>query len=171
MNLGNISLELNFEKAVKLLCEYMPVGEERKKPLLMHALRVGMYLYERNYSADVVLAGLLHDILEWTESSDEAVRSEYGDHVYAIIKANTKDRSIADPVERRREYIDHCVVVGKDALIVKAADTLDSYQFYTSVKNPEELSRSVDIAKTILEKLPSYFHDPIFSELEKVREF
>ncbi len=169
MNLGNISVELKFEKAVKLLCEYMPVGEERKKPLVIHALRVGMYLYEHNYSADIVLAGLLHDILEWTESLDEVVRSEYGDHVYAIVKANTKDRRIADSVERRREYIDRCVAVGKDALVVKAADTLDSYHFYTATNNPDEIARGVDIAKTILEKLPNDFNDPIFTQLEKLR--
>ena len=50
MNLGNNDLELKFEKAVKLLCESMPVGEARKKPLLMHVLRVAMYLYDRDYS-------------------------------------------------------------------------------------------------------------------------
>lgn len=167
-NLGNTEIELKFEKAVQLLCRYMPVGEERKKPLLMHALRVGMYLYERNYSATVVLGGLLHDLLEWTESPDDLVRTEFGDEVYAIVKANTKDRKIADPVERRREYIERCVVVGEDALIVKAADTLDSYRFYTSANNPDELKRSVDIAKTILEKLPADMSDPIFDELKRI---
>lgn len=168
-NLGNTELELKFEKTVQLLCKYMPVGKERRKPLLMHTLRVGMYLYERNYSSDIVLAGLLHDILEWTESPDETIQDEYSNNVYAIVKANTKDRGIVDPVERRREYIDRCVAVGKDALIVKAADTLDSYRFYTSVNNPEEVSRSVDIAKTILEKLPIDVDDPIFDELKRIQ--
>lgn len=167
-NLGNTTVELKFEKAVQLLCQFMPVGEERKKPLLMHALRVGMYLYERDYSEDVVLAALLHDVLEWTESPEEAIRNEYSDNVYAIVKANTKDRSITDPVERRREYIDRCVAVGKDALIVKAADTLDSYRFYTSINNPDEVVRSVDIAKTILKKLPADVSDPIFRELQRI---
>lgn len=167
-NLGNTEIESKFEKAVQLLCRFMPVGEERKKPLLMHALRVGMYLYERNYSANVVLGGLLHDVLEWTESPDDLVRTEFGDEVYAIVKA-TKDRNISDPVERRREYIDRCAMVGKDALVVKAADTLDSYRFYTSASNPEEVSRSVDIAKTILEKLPADMNDHLFDELKRIQ--
>lgn len=64
MNLGNKELELTFERAVKLLTLHMPVGEDRKKPILMHAIRVGLYLYEHDYSPDVVIAGLLHDILE-----------------------------------------------------------------------------------------------------------
>ncbi|MEK7633004.1 MAG: HD domain-containing protein [Patescibacteria group bacterium] len=168
MNLGNIQLDLQFEKAVKLLVQYMPVGEKRKKPLLMHVLRVGMYLYEHDYSADIVLAGLLHDILEWTEASEGLVKSEFGDAVLAIVKANTKDRSIVDPAERRREYIDRCIAVGESALIVKTADTLDSYRFYRSVDNTDEIARSVDIAKTILEKIPNEFKDPIFTELRSV---
>jgi len=169
MNLGNNDLELKFEKAVKLLCESMPVGEERKKPLLMHVLRVAMHLYDRDYSEHIVLGGLLHDVLEWTESPDEMIRGEFGEDVYAIVKANTKDRSIVAPAIRRREYIDRCIQSGQEALIVKAADTLDSYRYYTAVRNLDEVARSVDIAKTILEKLPCDFNDPIFNELEKLR--
>ena len=168
MNLGNTQLDLQFEKAVKLLVEHMPFGEERKKPLLMHVLRVGVYLYEREYSSEIVLAGLLHDILEWTDASEDIVKNEFGDRVFAIVKANTKDRGIVDPVERRREYIERCIAVGEPALIVKAADTLDSYRFYRSVDNADELVRSVDIAKTILEKIPNDFQDPIFTELRNV---
>lgn len=167
MNLGNTQLDLQFEKAVKLLVEHMPAGEERKKPLLMHVLRVGTYLYERDYSDEIVLGGLLHDILEWTDASEDIVRSEFGDRVLAIVKANTKNRDIVDPVGRRREYIDRCIEVGEGALIVKAADTLDSYRFYRSIDNVNEIARSVDIANTILEKIPVEFKDPIFTELRK----
>ena len=66
----------------------------------MHSLRVGMYLYQHEYSADVVLGGLLHDILEWTEGSENLLKEEFGERVLAIVKANTKDRSIVDPAER-----------------------------------------------------------------------
>lgn len=170
MNLGNKELELKFEKSVQLLCQYMPVGEERKKPLLMHALRVGMSLYKKDYSQDIVLAGLLHDLLEWTTSPEELLKDGFGERVLLIVKANTKNREIIDPVERRREYIDRCIAVGEDALIVKAADALDSYGFYLSVNNPDEVKRSVDIAKTILEKLPTDMSDPIFNELKGLQQ-
>lgn len=169
MNLENKELERKFEKALSLLCQYMPVGEERKKPLLMHSLRVGMYLYERAYSSDIVIAGLLHDILEWTEGPEDLLKKEFGENVYTIVKANTKNRQIEDPAERRREYIDRCIQVGEEALIVKAADTLDSYRFYQTVGDPEEMKRSMDIVKTILEKLPEGFKDDIFKEIEQVQ--
>ena len=166
MHLGNKELELAFEKAVNLLCQYMPVGEERKKPLLMHSLRVGMYFYGHDYSSDIVMGGLLHDILEWTESPEDMLKKEFGENVHAIVQANTKNRQIDDPIERRREYIDRCIQVGEEALIVKAADTIDSYDFYQAVDNSEEIEGSVDIAKTVLEKKPEGFKDSIFKKLE-----
>lgn len=169
MNFGNTELELQCEKAVQFLCECMPIGEERRKPLLMHSLRVGMYLYEHNYSNDIVLGGLLHDVLEWTKSSENQIREMFGDQVLAIVKANTKDRNISDPRERRQEYIDRYIQAGEDALIVKAADTMDSYRFYQSTNNTDEVARSVDIAKAILEKLPSAFQDSIFHELRNIQ--
>ncbi len=171
MNLGNVELERDFEIAVAFLCQVMPVGEERKKPLLMHALRVGMYLFSHGYSRDIVIGGLLHDGLEWSDASEETIRKQFGDRVMEIVEANTKDRTMTDPVARRREYIDHCVQTGEDALIVKIADTLDSYRFYQAIGNSEELARSIDIAKIILEKRPPHFHDKIFKELEQAASF
>jgi len=165
MNIGKNQLELKIEKAVSLLVEYMPVGKERKKPILMHALRVGMYLYDNDYSEDVVLAGFLHDIIEWTDSPKELLGDEFGQHVLDIVLANTKDRSIEDKQERRKDYIERCVQVGQDALIVKAADTIDSYNFYQATENQGEIERSVDIAK-LLNK--TGVDDQIFSELKNI---
>jgi len=56
------SLNVKFEKGVRLLVEHFPVSDETgRKPVLFHDIRVGVYLYEHGYSEDVVLAGLLHE--------------------------------------------------------------------------------------------------------------
>ncbi len=55
-----------FEKAVHLLAKHRPFSDENsRKPALFHDIRVGVYLYEEKYSQDIVLAGLLHDAIEW----------------------------------------------------------------------------------------------------------
>ena len=169
MNFGNISLDIRCELAIAHLCNSIPIDEERKKPLLMHCIRVGMYLYQRDYSQDIVLAGFLHDTLEWTTSSKEMLSEKFSERVCDIVKANTKDRSIENPIERRREYIDRCIQLGEDALIVKVADLLDSYQFYQSVGNAQEIERCTDMATAILEKLPSSFNDSIFQALRLIK--
>jgi len=59
------SLNLKFEKAVRLLVEYMPPSDtDSRKPILFHDIRVGVYLYENGYSENIVLAGVLHDAIE-----------------------------------------------------------------------------------------------------------
>jgi len=169
MNLGNITLENKCEKAVRLLSQYAPAEENRKKPILMHALRVGMYLYEHNYAEDVVLAGLLHDTIEWTDCSAKLIQDTFGPHILAIVLANTKDRGIENEVERQKDLINRCLIVGKDALIVKAADTLDSYSFYESTNNQEEIQRAIIIGKVILGNLPSTMQDPLFEKLHALK--
>lgn len=169
MNLGDTNLDKECELAIGLLCKYMPIGEERKKPLLMHCLRVGMRLYDNNYPRDIILGGFLHDLLEWTDGSEAMIDEMFGERARDIVKANTKNRDISDPAARRREYVSRCIQLGEDATIVKAADILDSYHFYQSVSNTNEIARCVDTASVILEQLPDTFNDPIFTELRLVK--
>jgi len=163
MNIGNQQLQIKFERAMKLLCEHVSISGEREKPQLMHSLRVGMYLFDNDYSEDVVIGGLLHDMLEWTDCAEDTIREEFGQKVLDIVRANTKNRNIEDVDERRKDYVDRCVEVGEEALIVKAADALDSYKYYVAIQRQKEIDRSVAIAKLIIEK---ELKDKIVKELE-----
>ncbi len=54
---------------------------QQRKPALMHALRVGMYLYGREYSREIILAGFLHDAFEWAGIDRDILQSEFGDEI------------------------------------------------------------------------------------------
>lgn len=129
-----MSFEEKYSKAIQILRDNIDPSKDvaRKKPLFDHVMRVGKYLHELKYSDEIVNAGLLHDVLEWTKYGEDDLRKDFGQKVVDIVKANTKDRSIEDPVLRRKKYIEQCIIVGPDALIVKAADALDSYYFLSS---------------------------------------
>lgn len=165
MNIANQQLDKKFEQAVSLLCQHPHVHKERKKSLIMHSLRVGMYLYNNDYPEDVVIGGLLHDMFEWTDNPEQTIKDEYGQKVFDIVQANTKNRDIENVDERRKDYVDRCAAVGDEALIVKAVDVLDSYQFYQATENQEEIDRSVAIAKLIVE---TGLKDKIVDELKKI---
>jgi len=169
MNLGNQTLEFNFEKAIELLGKHMPIAKNKRKPVVMHAIRVGMYLYEKGYSNEIVIGGLLHDIFEQTDISHDVIIGTFGNDVYQIVLANSQNKEIDETIPKWQDMVNRCVKAGKDALIVKAADVLDSYHFYQAVQNPEEIQRSVGIGKFILENLPDGIEDSIFEELEQVR--
>ena len=159
--------EEKYKATIDLLRESIPETAGKNKPLLPHVLRVGTYLHEHGYSNEVVNAGLLHDLLEWTNTSDVLIKERFGQHVFDIVKANTKNREISDPIQRRMDYVNRCVAVGLDALIVKAADTLDSFDYYTKQKNSNELERSRNISRLILDKVNGDV-DPIFIELQNI---
>lgn len=160
-------MDIEFEKAVRILIEYMPESEVgSRKPILFHGIRVGVSLYRRGYPREVVLSGLLHDALEWSDMSEEALKDEFGENILSIVLANTKDRSIDDSTERIDDMIKRCVTVGESALIVKAADTIDSFEHYTRTGNTRELEGHCQkIAGSILRQKPDTFRDPIFEEL------
>ena len=91
------TLNIEFEKAVRLLTVHMPPSDEdSRKPILFHDIRVGVYLYENGYKNDVVLAGVLHDAIEWSKVNEQMLRDEFGDNIVRLVAANTKNDSILD---------------------------------------------------------------------------
>lgn len=161
------SLDIEFEKAVRMLVESMPPSEDgSRKPVLFHDIRVGTYLYRKGYPREIVLAGVLHDAIEWSGITEDMIRDGFGENILRMVLANSKNRSIGDSDKRISDMIGRCVAIGEGALIVKAADTIDSFEHYTKTNNQKELSGHCrKIARTILEHLPADFHDPIFSDL------
>ncbi len=164
-------LNVEFEAGVRMLALRMPVSDAgTRKPKLFHDIRVGTYLYSHGYSRDIVLAGLFHDTLEFTDISAEEIRNGFGEEVLRLVRASTKDDTIADGKEKTRELISHCVAAGEDALIVKATDILDSFAFYAAVENQGELGYCMRNADAIFAGKPDTFDDRIFSELKEWHE-
>ena len=125
-------------------------------------------MYEHGYSEDIVLAGLLHDAVEWSKVDKEMLRQEFGENVLQLVLANTKDDSITDKHEKTTELIKRCVSNGQEALIIKTADVLDSFKWYESQNNTDELKYCMRNANAILEFKPNDFNDKIFSELKNL---
>ena len=163
----NKKIDIEFEKAVRMLVEHLPVADENsKKPILAHDIRVGVYLYQNSYSQDVILAGLLHDILEFSDFTEEMLQEEFGENVLKFVKANSKNRTIENSDERIDELAKRATEAGEDALIIRAADTLDSFKHYTFTKNESELEYCRKNAEAILKYRPEKFEDEIFEMLE-----
>lgn len=161
-----LELNIKFEQAVRLMTKHFPLSDETsKKPRLFHIIRVGTYLYEQNYSDDIVIAGVLHDALEWSTITEEILRQEYGDTVVTLIKANTKDDSIMIGKNKTVELIKRCIAHSENALIIKTADILDSFKWYTSQNNENELEYCMNNAIAITSFKPDHFNDKIFNEL------
>lgn len=165
----NVKTDILCEKAIMFLSKYSKLSEiNARKPRLMHAVRVGMYLYDHGYGDDIVVAGFLHDVIEWEGVTIDMIDERFGEYVRSLVLANTKDRTHGHPVD---DMIKRCVACGEDALIVKAADIIDSFVWYMDQKNDDELqNHCVNTAQSIMMHKPERWRDKLFDELTMWRK-
>ena len=174
MNQELSDLGIEFERALHLITKHFPIPYKTslnsRKPVLFHDLRVAIYFYENWYSKDIVLAWLLHDVLEWSEFTEEMLKNEFWENILKLVKANTKNSSIKDKKKMTEDLIKRCVELWEDALIIKTADIIDSFKRYSKRENEKQLARCVRHADAIFNMRSKEFEDKIFEELVEWRE-
>lgn len=123
-----------YDLAVKLVRERIPGRRKGStEPAYQHSLRVAERLEQHGYAQDVVLAGLLHDIVEDGETSLEALRAmgfssrtleivDLSSHDMSlhVMTTHEKDRRWAGMVARLERAND------RDAWAVKVCDLIDN---------------------------------------------
>lgn len=104
-------------------------GMQKRKgnglPYIVHPIGVAHILANEGQVNDLVVlqAALLHDVVEDTGTPIDAVRSEFGDAVAAVVAEVTDDKSLSKD-ERKRAQIAHARVISREAKLVKLADKL-----------------------------------------------
>ena len=93
-------------------------------PYIVHPMHVALMLSRFAMEEDVIVAGLLHDVVEdcpdWTI---ERVEREFGAHVAAIVRQLTEDKTQPWD-ERKRSAVEHVPHLSPEAASVKAVDQL-----------------------------------------------
>ena len=74
---------------------------------------------------DVVIAGLLHDLIEDTECDYDAIESRSGARVAGLVAEMTADMRLPKP-ERRRQQVAHIQTASREAKSIKLADRYDN---------------------------------------------
>lgn len=171
-------------------------GQTRKgmdMPYIAHPYSVAIILSEYTENEDVIIAGLLHDVLEDVDSEIYGLldmERDFGSQVVGITQevSEDKDSSMTDEGaklswrRRKEKYLDHLAVASKGALLVCAADKLhnvrallDDYQVYGSKLwqrfNAPPAEQAWYYTAT-LELLRAHLDNPIVGALEApTREF
>jgi GTP diphosphokinase / guanosine-3',5'-bis(diphosphate) 3'-diphosphatase len=73
----------------------------------------------------LLLAAVLHDVLEDSETPPSHIEAEFGPEVLGVVRELTQDMSLPKP-ERRKLMIEHCGTMSLEARVVKLADRLDN---------------------------------------------
>ena len=103
------------------------VGQSRAvddAPFILHPIEVAALLSSRGYDDEVIAAGLLHDVVENTETGIGDVRDRFGDRVAQIVAAVTEDEAIEEYEQRKAALREQVAAAGPDAHVVYAADKL-----------------------------------------------
>jgi len=145
-----IQQEKAFDQAVVFLAVSASKRAELPVASILHSIRVGLSLQQDGHAFEVILGGLLHDVVEDTEVTIKDVQSQFGPRVAELVEAMTYNQELKSQ-DQSRDSMDRCKQLGKDALTIKAADLLDNLRFYLSEANPAKFNQLVTSLKYFLD--------------------
>lgn len=178
------------KKAIEFI-EEKHAGQYRKsgEPYVVHPLEVAIILAELDMDIDTVVAGLLHDVLEDTETTYEELKENFGKDVADIVEGVTKLGKIHFKdveTQKAENYRKLILAFSKDlrVIFVKLADRLHNMktlQYFSKEKQVriarETLEIYVPIANRLgLWKIKTELEDLCFmylypKEYEEVKNF
>lgn len=142
-------LDKEIEEAIKFLVHAIEESGKNPKPVILHSIRVGLYLYHQGYDKEIIIAGILHDLLEDSDTTLEEIKQKFGDKVAKLVEANSFNLTVKDKKERYLGSFTRSLNAGKDALVIKAADFLDNSHYY-------HLGQDKELYQWLLEKLKHF---------------
>jgi len=134
---------MKIEEAILMLAKH--AGNKREcrntKPVVLHCCRVGMALLRDGYSEEVVIAGLLHDLLEDTDCKISSIKKKFGVKVANLVLALTKEDGTKDDFKERWERSTFRIIkAGKMAMIIKVYDGFDNLPFVSLIEDKERFN-------------------------------
>lgn len=153
----------DIEQAISFLVDAIRMYGHNPKPVILHSIRVGMRLYEHNYPKDLVIAALLHDVLEDSDVKKSAITKRFGPRITRLVESNSFNERIDDWVQSYQENFKRCRRAGKRAMIIKAADILDNSHYCcfdgagrANLRWIKKMEYFIDLAAGVIDKEAIY---------------
>ena len=142
-------------------------GQTRKsgQPYIVHPRDVAITLAEYQVDPNTIIAGLLHDIIEDTETSYDDIKNEFGEEVADIVEGVTKLDLLhyegSKATQQVRNHQKMVLAMAKDirVIFVKLADRLNNMRTlsYLDDERQTRISReTLDIFAPIAHRLGMY---------------
>lgn len=165
----------NIKKAYKFALlhhggQYRVSGE----PYVMHPLRVAKLLAEWGFGSEVVIAGLLHDVLEDCDVSFDELSNCFGSNVAKFVNAVTQvDKHMKGFENLSKEEIDKLSDIrlikniSEESLFIKVADRLDNLYTIGVMEEEKQIKKARDTRELLL---PMVVKEKAYKLVEELNE-
>lgn len=104
-------------------------GQRRKNediPMIFHPISVGFMLKEYGCKDGIVIAGILHDIIEDTKYTYEDITSQFGESVARLVQyASEPDKSLSWQ-QRKQHTLEYTKTIPLDAKLIVVCDKISN---------------------------------------------
>ena len=117
-------------------------GQERAGggPYISHPIRVAQHVeqWKKSHNLDALIsAAYLHDTLEDTDTTHEALHDLFGGLVASLVQELTSDKDQVQKIGKANYLAHKMAAMSSYALVIKLADRLDNVRDITTAKTPE----------------------------------
>lgn len=131
-----------------------------KTPYIIHPLGVADHVMRIGhvYDVDVIVAALLHDVLDDTGTTRAEVASQFGEKVASYVDEMTEDLKLPSK-ERKKLQIIHALHQSQGAAVIKLSDKL--HNLNTLMTDPpagwsqDQMDQYFQWAQAVIENLPA----------------
>lgn len=95
-------------------------------PYIVHPTEVLNILTRMNAHEDLLIAGVLHDVVEDTDAAIEDIAARFGDTVAELVNAHTEQHKELPWWERKLRSIEHLRTAPRDVKLLILADKLSN---------------------------------------------
>ena len=97
---------------------------------LIHSIRVRLNIQKDGFDANMIKAGILNDIFEDTNVSENHLKNKYNNKITELILNTTANYSVGNEKEVLSDMYTRCLNYGNDALSLKCYDIEDKMKYY-----------------------------------------
>lgn len=136
-----------------------------------HPIAVGMMLQANGYSEEVVITGLLHDIIEDTTYDYEYLKEHYGNRIADNVLMMSEDNSITNFKERKEAFLNKIKYASNEIIIAELCDKLHNlesdYETYQKegMKMYERSTSTYEDIKWFYLELSKIFNERVKNEV------
>lgn len=149
------------ERALFFLSNALQDSGHNTKPVLLHSIQVAEMLWERGCPQDVVIAAVLHDVVEDTDITIDDVEQSFGHQVAVYVDALT----VSDTQDIMQSFA-RTAELGSEALSIRAADLIQN-SYYYHLASTDMQKRLRDKFVYFMELSGELLDEALVSELSK----